>query len=171
MIKIYIAPFYQVRNLEPNMLPMSTAAGEPEWFHDGKGRDYIFLDKRKVLNGLLAEPFLVNAENNEKFKNSSEMCQKNCPYLTKAPNCFFMRTYAEQLEKLDFNKVITYFENIGETYRNKLKFKDNPIIILLVYEQPSVPCAERVVIRNWFKKYNYELEEWSPDLIYKTELF
>ena len=168
-LKIYTASFYQVRNLEPNMIPMSTAVGEPAWFHDFKDNKHIFIDKRGVINGLIAKPFILDKAEGDKLFEEGQGCSKNCRF--QPPDCPFMQLYRKNIEKTSFDDIITYLSNEAEKVRETLNFQGKPIIILLVYEHPSVQCAERVVIQNYFKDHGYEVKEWTPDLVYKTELF
>ena len=54
-MKFYTSYFYQIRNFTPNMIPLSTACGDPLWFHKGMDNGYTFFDKNGVINGLRAE--------------------------------------------------------------------------------------------------------------------
>ena len=54
-MKFYTSYFYQIRNFTPNMIPLSTACGDPLWFHKGMDNSYTFFDKNGVINGLRAE--------------------------------------------------------------------------------------------------------------------
>lgn len=163
-LKIYTASFYQVRNLQPNMIPFSTATGEPSWYHDNKDRNHVFIDKRGVYNGLIAEPFQF-----DKTLLSDVPCCKGCSL--KPFTCSFMRAYRESIEKHSFDDIITYLSNKIEQVRETLDFKGEPIVILLVYEKPTCECAERPVIQQYFKDHGYEVTEWCPDIFYKQSLF
>ena len=163
-IKIYTASFYQVRNLEPNMIPFSTAAGEPAWYHDNQDREHTFIDKRGIYNGLVAEPFQFDSS---LLKHVP--CSKNCNL--KPFKCPFMRAYRESIEKYSFEYIIDYLYNKVESVRELTHFKGDPTVILLVYEHPSCPCAERPVIQKYFEDHGYSVTEWAPDLIYKNILF
>ena len=50
-MKFALGYFYQVRFFTPNMIPVSTALGDPKWYHQNKGQQFTFLDKNK--NSLL----------------------------------------------------------------------------------------------------------------------
>lgn len=163
-IDIYIANFYQVRNLEPNMIPFSTALGEPTWYHDNKDRSYCFVDKNGVYNGLVAKPFQF-----DETLLTDVPCSKNCEY--KPPNCPFMLAYRKSIERTDFNDILTYLINEVNKVREITNFKGRAAVILLVYEKPEIQCAERPVIQQYFKDHGYEVKEWTPDLIYKNILF
>lgn len=56
-MKFYISYFYAVRFMKPNTVALSTAMWDPKWFYD-KYQGDVYLDKRGVLNGLRAEPFV-----------------------------------------------------------------------------------------------------------------
>ena len=61
-MKIYISYFYQLRFFPRNAIPLSTAVYDPAWFHDGtRDQKHKFKDKRGVINGLRAEPFMPGA--------------------------------------------------------------------------------------------------------------
>lgn len=164
MLKIYTANFYQVRNFEPNMIPFSTAKGEPAWYHDNKDRSNIFVDKRNVINGLVAEPFQF-----DESLLDSVPCAKHCLY--KPPDCPFMQAYRKSIDKFTFDYIIDYLSTIAENSRELNNFKGEPVIVLLVYEHPSCACAERPVIQQYFKDHGYVVQEWAPDLAYKVDLF
>ena len=50
-MKFALGYFYQVRFFTPNMIPVSTALGDPKWYHQNKGQQFTFLDKNNVING------------------------------------------------------------------------------------------------------------------------
>lgn len=162
--KIYTASFYQVRNLEPNMIPLSTALGEPAWFHDSKDRNYTFIDKRGIINGLVAEPFQFDTS-----LLKDVPCKRDCDI--DIDICPFMKAYRESIEKHSFDYIMNYLSDMIDKVREVSDFKGDPIIILLVYERPDIRCAERPVIQQYFKDHGIEVNEWTPDLIYKNILF
>ena len=51
----YTSYFYQIRNFTPNMIPLSTACGDPAWYHAGRDKNFVYFDNNKVCNGLRAE--------------------------------------------------------------------------------------------------------------------
>lgn len=170
-MRFYTAQFSQVRYLEPYMLPFSTAAGEPAWFHEGQDRSHIFVDKRGVVNGLIAEPFLLDVKEADKLFASGNGCSRNCKFSVLVPDCPFMKLYWEQLEKLDLSSTLSFFNEQAEKMRKLLDFKEEPVIILLVYENAGVACAERPVIQKWFRAHDIEIEEWTRDTMTKERLF
>jgi hypothetical protein len=54
-MKVWTSYFYAVRFMKPWHIPVSTAVSDPAWFHDFKGKQHVFVDKRGVLNGLRSE--------------------------------------------------------------------------------------------------------------------
>lgn len=99
------------------------------------------------------------------------MCRKNCPFDTH--NCLFKSLYALQLKNTSIYKILSDLEDIKETYRKLAKIKDyeNIDMCFMVYEQPTNPCSEREVVKNYFKESGIEIKEWTPDLIDKVQLF
>ena len=61
-MKVAISYFAQLRNFKPNMIPVSTAAFDPKWYHDYKGPKQVFYDKKGVINGARCE-LLVRGKN------------------------------------------------------------------------------------------------------------
>ncbi len=51
-LEIATSYFYQIRFFKPSMIPVSTAVFDPKWYHNFKGQDHVFIDKRGVVNGL-----------------------------------------------------------------------------------------------------------------------
>lgn len=83
-----------------------------------------------------------------------------CPCKDKNPNtCAFLKSYQEQLEKIDFNKMINDMENFANNYKKSKGFQEEPIMVLIVYETPQNKCSERIAIQNYFNKHNFECEE------------
>lgn len=168
-MKFYITYFYNIRFLKPNQIPMSTAMWEPRWFHKGPIKEFI--DARGVYCGLRAQPFLLTKEALEESKSYHEMCRKNCPHLSKAPNCGFMKAYRHQLWTLNKTKVLNYFNDVAEMVQDTNHFEGEPEIVLLVYEKPETPCAERPVIVEWFRNNNIDIKEYESPGIHEISLF
>lgn len=145
------------------MIPISTTGGDPAWYHDFKGQQHYFKDKNGVINGLREESLHYPKEYFEKME---EPCQKNCPYKDKVPNCQFMINYYNYLKTLDFAVIFKEFERTANEVKRALKFKEEPVIILIVYESSKCSCAERPILQRWFKDNGYELKEWiNEDII------
>ena len=54
-MNVYISYFYNVRFFPTNLIPVSTAVWDPKWYHNFKTNDFIFKDKRGVVNGIRVE--------------------------------------------------------------------------------------------------------------------
>lgn len=144
-MKFYISYFYAVRFFDKSAVCLSTGHSDPAWFHDGQGKRHVFRDKRGVMNGLRAEPFVPHV------KGECGYCDKD------SSKCGFLRNYREQLDKLDFNEMMQRFESIAARVSPNV---DNPDIILLVWEAPDNPCSERWVLSDWFKDHGVQIEEY-----------
>ena len=125
---------------------MSTAVHDPKWYHDSKSLDYVFIDKRGVVNGLRA-PMLSPI----KIHNSE--C-KNCRSNKDTSVCSFIRQYREYIFSLNFGEVYRFLCNISQ------KFNDADIC-LIVYEKPDNPCSERATLVEWFAKNGVTVKEFS----------
>lgn len=153
-MKIQTSYFYQVRFMKPNMIPLSTAKWDPKWFHQNKGQFFQFKDKNGVWNGLRAEPF-VPGESCDGLCRGLDYCSNGNP-----DKCDFLKAYRKQLDKLNFEEIITRFKNLSETIRRDEGFTQEPVLILLVHEAYTNPCSERWVIQDWFKDNNYPIHEF-----------
>lgn len=152
MIKIYTSYFYQVRFFTPNMIPISTAKWDPKWFHDSKGENYQFIDKRGVINGLRAEVFASGQALNG-------LCHG--PECSDSPDdCLFLKTYEYQLNQLNFEDILARTIALCENVREIVHYEGEPVAVFLVHEAVTNPCSERVVIQKWFKSHGIEVEEW-----------
>ena len=155
-MKILISYFYQIRFFKPNMIPLSTACWDPAWFHNfTKNYDYVFKDKRNVYNGLRADPLHLPYEIE---CNCSKECKDN------PDKCKFIQDYRNYIYSLNFNDIYKRCERIGNYIKNIENFKEEPIIVLIVYETPTNPCSERIILKQWFKDNNYELEEFNKEM-------
>ena len=142
-----ITYFYNVRFLKPNQIPVSTAAWDPKWFMPGKNKMF-FKDKRGVINGIRCEelnPIHVHAD--------------GCPCNHKDPtSCKFIKSYRSGLDKLNFLDVKEYLDSIVEYFETEMGI-ENAEIVLMVYEKPANPCAERQSLIDWFSEHGVELKE------------
>jgi len=151
---IYTSYFYQVRFFPPNLVPLSTAAFDPKWFHDFKGKNYQFKDKRGVINGIRAEIFMPGSD-------LGGYCSPSCGQVS--PNCDFLLRYRAQLNKLDFADVWERFTDLASMVRSREGIEDVNFA-LMVHEAPTNKCSERVPIQEWFAAHDYPIQEWSRDL-------
>lgn len=159
-MKIVTSYFYQIRFFTPNMIPLSTAAYDPKWFHDYQDQSYQFKDKRGVWNGLRAEPFCA--------VNAIPFHECGCPLCdTQDPDtCSFLARYRAYLDTLSFDEMLIRFVNIAYAVRLHDKFSQSPICALIFYEAPQNKCSERTEVIRWFHKHHYPIEEWHRKKIF-----
>lgn len=159
-MKVRLSYFYQIRNFKKNMIPMSTAMSDPDWYHDWQGNDYTFTDRRGILNGLRLRPIIEQGKTVE--------C--GCPCQDKDySGCKFLRTYAAALENIDFPKMMKGISDFCDMYAKQENLKEEPIAVLIVYEAPNNPCSERAALINYFNNHGVDCKELEypiqkPDL-------
>lgn len=158
-MKLAISYFYQIRFFQPNMIPVSTALGDPKWYHDFKTKDYIFLDKRGVVNGLRCEE-LHGDETCSGLCSGRENCQCGDP-----SNCAFLKAYRAQLEKIDLESFLKRVENSAARVQEWMGFKEEPVVVFIVHEAPWNPCSERVALLDYFKSHNVDCRELDYPLV------
>ena len=152
MIDIKISYFYQIRNFLPNMIPLSTAMGDPAWFHNFTyDKNYQFKDKRGIWNGIRAEIF-----NPSKVKAPDGGCRV-CE--VKRKNCDFKQKYKEYLDTLDFEDIMQRFYKLNQQIQKQEHTDIDYTFVLIVHEAPSNPCSERHFLIQWFQEHNYPLSE------------
>lgn len=146
-MQYYISYFGQMRNLSSDALPISTVKWEQDWF------------RGKIPHAtMLIMPDAVVME----LEKTHEMCRKSCEL--QVP-CRFMQMYKEYLDTLDFDRFMRYLDLLA------LQAAANAVV-LMVYEKPSVLCAERPVLQQWFAEHGIELKEWEkPSSKQKVQLF
>jgi len=167
MIKVYTSYFYQIRNMRPEDLAFSTALGDPAWYHDfTNDKQYKFIDKRGVLNGLRAEPFCPRLE-----LRPEAQCRgtTGCPHLlSNLPwYCDFLLEYEKKLKLLDPQEIEQRFLRVGESWQNFNNKEMDITYILLVHEAPNNPCSERVMLQRWLKENGFGGEEWQKEIFIK----
>lgn len=154
MIKIKISYFYQIRFFPTDHIPLSTACGDPAWFHDFTyDKNYQFKDKRGIWNGLRAEIFSPKA-----VYPTDGGCRTDCPL--KNTQCQFLKLYEEYLDTLDYNEIIQRFEKLNQKIKEQEGSNIDYTFVLIVHEAPNNPCSERHGLIKWFSKNNYKLEEF-----------
>ena len=164
MINFYISYFYQIRNMKPNMLPISTAMWDPSWFHDGKNNLYYYFDKNHVLNGIRMIDLMMPFYKWEELVKRNESC-KYCGTAAGAwvPGlCPFMQEYAKSIREKnpDFQKFITFCEGYLQFLNQRLNICLDTIIFI-VHEAPSRGCGERPELQRWFAENGMELKEFN----------
>lgn len=173
-MKIYISYFYKVRFMKSNLLPVSTAKWDPIWYHNppnmriydcmGKTvRNYgQYLDKNNVLNGTRIEN-LVFPE--ERWNNlDKDQCSPTCQLKDTMDSkhwCPFMKSYLDYLTGLNFDDMIFLLKTYVENYKYQYNVKGNVDVVLLVHEPSDCKCAERPVLKKWFKEHGITLHEWQ----------
>lgn len=148
-MKFYVSYFYAVRFMKSNCVALSTAMFDPHWFNNWKGQGYTFVDKNGVRNGLRAEPFVP--KRHEDSEGYCGHCDKD------NTKCLFMKYYREQLRSLDFQEMMSRFENIAARVCPP---NLEPHIILLVHEAPDNPCSERWALLDWFTENGIAAQEY-----------
>ena len=138
------------------MIPLSTALFDPQYFHQGRGKNYQFWDKNGVLNGLRAEVFMPGEEC-EGLCHGPDSCKEKGK-----DSCPFLDTYYNQLKRLDFNSIMKRFEKLEAAIKSTKNLEEEIIFVLIVYETPKNPCSERGPIHKWFKENGYSIEEFKP---------
>ena len=149
--------FYQIRNMKPNYIPLSTAVWDPKWFHQNKGQDYQWKDKNGVWNGLRAEPFAPGPLC-EGLCNGPETCKTKDSH-----SCEFLQMYYVQLRKLDISNILMRMSILAKQVKEAEGFTEEPIIVLIFHETPTNPCSERWMVQKWFKENGIEIEEFKPE--------
>lgn len=156
-MKIYTSYFYQLRFFKPNMIPLSTALGDPLWFHNNtKNKDIIFLDRNGVINGLRILPLVPDS-------TCSNLCKgrEGCKKLG-STQCDFLSNYHAQLSKINFAEFMKNLESHISTVCKLFKIDDEPIVVILVHEAMTNPCSERVIIQKWFAENGMCVTELNP---------
>lgn len=150
-MKFYISYFYNIRFFPRNLIPISTAMYDPEWYHMNKGNDYMYIDKRGVINGVRCHglsPYKVNSK-----------CGIECVLKGTGEPCDFIMQYSQYLHSLDFNQVKALIEH------EISKLRKDCDVCLMVYEKPDNPCSERKPLIDWFKENGVDLIEWDKTMV------
>jgi len=158
-MKLAISYFYQIRNFKRNMIPVSTAVWDPKWYHNFQDSQFTFLDKRGIVNGLRCEE-LHGDETCQGLCFGKENCECKDP-----SKCEFLKAYRQQLEKMNLNAFLERANKSAKRIQEQLKFSEEPIIVLIVYETPTNPCSERQVLIDYFNSHNIECKELEYPII------
>lgn len=145
-MQIYVSYFYNIRFFPDNLIPVSTAIRDPKWYHDFKSSDYVFRDKRGIVNGLRAYMLSPHKIDNCECTN----CRSN----KDTSICSFIRQYHGYIFSLNFEEVYSYLCNISQEFNGS-------DICLMVYEKPDNPCSERATLVEWFGLHGIEVKELS----------
>ena len=144
-MKIYTSYFAQLRKFPPNLVGLSTAAWNPKWRPMGK-------DKRGVI--------CVDCPPFKPGHSCEGLCTGKCD--PKHPtDCAFLKAYKAQLDNLNLTKIQESLGKLAGQISIDEGFTDVDFAFL-VFETPTNPCSERVVIQQWFKEHGIQVEEWQP---------
>ena len=92
-------------------------------------------------------------------KECEGLCAGKCD--PKHPqDCAFLKTYDQQLCKLDFNKFMDNLQRIRSKFCES-EALDDVDFALIVFETPTNSCSERGPLQNWLKSHGVEIEEWQ----------
>ena len=150
-MRVYTSYFYKIRFFEPRMIPYSTAVWDPKWYHDFKNQNYVFLDKRGVLNGSRAN--ILHPD------GSCDNYCVECKHIGDPETCLFLKKYREQLDKIDFS---WFMQNMLMSLKSKAAVvgtNDSIVPVFIVHEAPDNKCSERRVIQEWFIANGVECSE------------
>lgn len=143
-MKIYTSYFYQIRFFPKTLVGLSTAVWNPRYRPMGQDeRGVICLDVPPLKPG----------------KSCENLCRGNCA--PKHPQtCDFLREYRKQLDKIIFPEFLQHLEKLAATIK-KGENLDYVDFALIVYEAPTNPCSERVVLQQWLHDNGLECKEWK----------
>lgn len=155
-MKIYTSYFYQLRFFKPYMIPLSTALGDPFWYHDKRGNSYVFTDKNSVINGLRILPLVPDS-------NCSNLCKgrEGCDRVGQG-ECDFLDKYYCQLSNIDFADFMSNLEKHISTICSRYGIQHEPVVALMVHEAANNLCSERIPIQRWFADNGVIIEELNP---------
>lgn len=155
----YISYFYQVRNMKPNMLPVSTAMWDPRWFHNFKGHLHRYIDNNGVINGIRMNQLCMEMYRWERLVKDKISCMECNNFIP--GECPFMQEYAKYIREKnpDFQKFLTFCEGYIN-FLNQSHGSAIDTIIFIVHEPPTRDCGERQELQRWFKENGYDLLEW-----------
>lgn len=144
-MKLAVSYFYQIRFFKPYMIPVSTAIWDPKWYHANRLQDYVFIDKRGVLNGVRIRDLMPGS-------SCANLCRgrENCS-VSNPKECAFLRNYRKQLDAINFEIFMSRLESYANSLQEKLDFDEDPLLVFMVHEKYDNPCSEREVILNWFR--------------------
>lgn len=143
-MKIYTSYWAMVRNFPKNLVGLNTTVWPPKWRPLGE-------DKRGV--------WVIDCPPLKPGEECEGLCAGKCdpPH---PEDCAFLKTYYDQLCKLDFNDFLQSLEKL------KLRFcegeaLDDVDFALIVYEPLYKKCSERQELQKWLRENGIEVEEWQ----------
>ena len=144
-MKFYVSYYYQIRFMNKNVIPLSTAVYPPKWFDKGE----IYFDKNGVANGITCDLFVPGP-------SCCNLCHGHTTCTYTPDNCEFLKAYYEQISSVSKEEFIDFVNEVAE-----ILGIENPEVVLIVHEAPDNPCSERVAILQWFKDNGLEVSEFS----------
>lgn len=143
-MKIYTSYFAQIRNFPSNLVGLSTTVFNPKWLRPKKSQNGIlWLDIPPLKPG----------------HSCMGLCSGHCN--PKHPqDCEFLKQYRIQLNNINFNDFLTKLNKLKNKIEQNEKI-NNIDFAFLVYETPTNPCSERVVIQQWLRENGIEVKEWT----------
>lgn len=160
-MRVYISYFYQIRNFNKYIIPLSTAMFDPKWYHSDGSVYNLFWDKNGVINGLRCYQFIFDKD------KYAGWCSDTCEWRGKE-TCPYLNAYRKMLNMIEWSDLMNFFTSAITYVANHNKDTDNIDkydICLIVYETPSSECSERKELVKWFKEHDVDLVEWSKDVI------
>lgn len=170
-MKIYISYFYQIRNFNKYMIPLSTAMFDPKWYHEGMENSHLFWDKNGVINGLRCYQFIFNP------KDYRGWCGEDCKIRLKralptqneyVEDCTYLKLYRKMLDNIIWSELIQFFESVivyVASHNKDMANIDKYNICLMVHEATDAVCSERSELIKWFKTQGVDLIEWNKEYI------
>lgn len=140
------------------MIPLSTALGDPVWYHKGsKDKGVVFVDNHNVINGLRINPIVPGS-------SCSNLCRgrDNCEAGGNPDTCAFLAKYYEQLKSINYEDFIKNLESHILMVCKKYKINEEPFAVFMVHEAFTNPCSERVIIQRWFEDNGLRVTELNP---------
>lgn len=146
-MKIYIANFGNLKSLNENCIPISTAVYQPKFWTYGIDKNNVFLG----ISERELSPYRLD---------SDHICINCCPHKNRVPECPFLIEYNKYLATVDFNYIMSEFTRVSEDVRKVTSYVGEPNIVLLVYEAEDNPCSERNSLIAYFKSHGVEVNNW-----------
>ena len=140
------------------MIPVSTAVWDPKWYHDFKGNNYLYLDKRGVLNGVRIHP-LMPGPSCDNLCHGTEGCE------SKPDSCAFLQKYYEQLCALSFEEFNQKLQYNCDKLARHYGLGTTAIPVIIVHETPDKLCSERQPIHRWYKENGVDIKEWNKSYL------
>jgi len=73
--------------------------------------------------------------------------------------CTFLADYRDNLNNIDFNKMIKGITQFCNDYCYENNIKEEPIAVLIVYEAPNNLCSERKSLIDFFQMHGIDCKE------------